>query len=250
MIKKYSSFCHLINRMSVIISILVGIIQTILFNPIDKAIYNSITNNNSILTPTNWNKPFSGLSNNIYMRIITGGSYFYLLDYTKTMTPIQSALTVSATTSIILNPLNVIKYKSYSDNISTYKSLLVNYRKYGLKFGIIGLETLFLRNFIFNVVYISQKKENNDLIHNCSVICAASIISSPVQYYINMKYYNNISYRQITSNFYNSLRNTNNKLAYTIKQFAIGYGTTRTILSVYTGQLMYSTLKQFTQINH
>lgn len=232
------------------ISIFVGVTQAIIFNPVDKAIFNSITNNTSFFTRANWIKPFSGVSNNIYMRIVTSGLYFYLLDYTKDMNTYQSALTVSATTSFILNPLNVIKYKSYSNNISTYKSLLVNYRKYGLKFGIVGLETLFLRNFIFNVVYISQKKENNDLIHNCGVICIASIISSPVQYYINMKYYNNISYRQITSNFYNSLRNTNNKLAYTIKQFAIGYGTTRTILSVYTGQLMYSTLKQFAQINH
>lgn len=232
------------------ISIFVGITQAILFNPVDKAIYNSIINNTSLFSRVNWIKPFSGVSNNIYMRIVTSGLYFYLLDYTKNMNVYHSALTVSATTSIILNPLNVIKYKSYSDNISTYKSFLTNYRKYGLKFGIIGLDTLFLRNFIFNIIYISHKKDNNDLIHNCSVICAASMISSPVQYYINMKYYHNNSYLKITTNFYNSLKNTNNKFAYTIKQFAIGYGTTRTIVGVYTGQLMYSTLKQFVQINH
>jgi hypothetical protein len=246
MIKKYSSFCHLINRMSVIISILVGIIQTILFNPIDKAIYNSITNNNSILTPTNWNKPFSGLSNNIYMRIITGGSYFYLLDYTKTMTPIQSALTVSATTSIILNPLNVIKYRSYSDNISTYKSFIVNYKKNGLKFGIISIETLFLRNLIFNYIYISHKTENNDLIHNCGVIGIANIISSPLQYYYNMKYKDNNSYYQITTKFYNDVKINNNKFIYTMKQLGIGYGTIRNCMSLYIGQIMFSTLTSMT----
>ena len=171
------------------ISIAVGITQAFMFSPIDKAIYNSIINNSKLFKRENWIKPFSGASNSIYTRIITSGLYFYLIDYTKDMNVYQSSLTVSATTAIILNPFNVIKYKSYYNNISTYNSLISIYRKHGLKFCMIGMETLIMRDFIFNIIYISNKKDNNDFIHNCGVICAASIISSPFHYYRNMKYY-------------------------------------------------------------
>jgi hypothetical protein len=236
--------------MDLIISIIVGISQAFIFNPVDKAIYNSITTNTALFKQDNWVKPFSGVSNNIYMRMITSGLYFYLIDHTKNMNVYQSALTVSATTSIVLNPLNIVKYKSYSDKISTYNAVITIYRKHGLKFGLIGLETLLLRNFVFNIVYISNKKESNDLVHNCGVICAASLMSSPFQYFINMKYYENISYIKIASNFIKCVKTTNNKIGYVFKQFAIGYGTSRTIVGVYTGQLMYSTLKQMTQMNN
>ena len=39
-------------------------------------------------------------------------------------------------------------------------------------------------------------------------------------------------------------KKTNHKLTFAIKQFAIGYGTIRTIAGVYIGQVMYSTLKE------
>jgi hypothetical protein len=233
--------------MSFIINIIIGFIQTILFNPIDKAIYNSITNNNSILLHTNWNKPFSGLSNNIYMRIITGGTYFYLIDHTKNMGSIQASLTVSATTSIILNPFNVIKYRSYSKNTSLYKSLIINYKKYGFKFGIIGIETLFLRNLIFNTIYISYKNDDNNIIYNCGIIGIATIMSSPLYYCNNMKYCNgDHSYYEIIAKFYNGLKLSKHKIIYTTKQFGIGYGTIRNCMSLYIGKLLYSTFTSMT----
>jgi hypothetical protein len=226
------------------ISIVVGITQAFIFNPVDKAIYNSIINNSKLFKRENWVKPFAGASNNIYTRIITSGLYFYLLDYTKDMNVYQSALTVSVTTAITLNPLNVVKYRSYCHNISTYQSLMSVYKKHGLKFCKIGLESLILRDFVFNVIYISNKKDNNDFVHNCSIICAASVISSPFHFYRNMKYYDNEKYLNITKHFYSNFKNSNKKLSYLIKQLAIGHGTVRTIIGLYTGQVMYSTLKQ------
>ena len=226
------------------ISIAVGITQAFIFSPIDKAIYNSIINNSKLFKRENWIKPFSGASNSIYTRIITSGLYSYLIDYTKDMNVYQSSLTVSATTAIILNPFNVIKYKSYYNNISTYNSLISIYRKHGLKFCMIGMETLIMRDFIFNIIYISNKKDNNDFIHNCGVICAASIISSPFHYYRNMKYYDNYKYLDITKTFFSNFKSSEKKLSYIIKQFGIGHGTARTVLGLYSGQVMYSTLKQ------
>jgi hypothetical protein len=59
-----------------------------------------------------------------------------------------------------------------------------------------------------------------------------------------MKYYNNDSYLNICKNLFKDIKKTNHKFTYAIKQFAIGYGTIRTIASVYIGQVMYSTLKE------
>lgn len=228
------------------ISIIVGICQAIFFNPLDKAIYNSIINDNSLLSRKNWVKPFSGTSNGIYTRIITGGIYFYLLDYTKNMELFQAALTVSLTTSTILNPFNVVKFRSYSDNITTSKSLILNYNKFGVKFGSIGLSSLILRDFIFNCIYLKYKKENNELFHNCSIICAASVVSSPFHYMRNMKYYTNDSYINICKKLFKDVKNTNQNIKsyFLFKQLGLGYGTVRTVMGVYSGQVMYSTMKE------
>lgn len=226
------------------ISLLVGITQAIIYNPVDKAIYNSIINNNRLLTRDNWRRPFVGATNGIFTRIISGGLYFYLIDFTKHLNIYQSAFIVSLTTSLIINPFNVVKYKSYINNTSTYDILINIYKKNGVKFCKIGLEALIIRDFIFNVIYLKCKNDNNEFIHNCSAICAASIISSPMHYARNMKYHSNDSYIKIFKDLFQGLKSTNKKLTYTIKQFAIGYGTVRTIIGLYTGQVMYSVLKE------
>ena len=231
------------------ISIIVGSIQAIIFNPLDKAIYNSIINNNSLFSRKNWIKPFSGTSNGIYSRIISGGLYYYLIDYTKHMNIYQSSLTISIITSITLNPFNLVKFRSYSNNLTTYNSLIYSYKNFGLKFGKIGIESLILRDFIFNIIYLKYKKNNNELIHNCSIICAASVISSPLHYIRNMKYYNNDSYINIIKNLFKETKTSIIiKPLYIFKQLGIGYGTIRTVLGVYSGQLMYSTMKEVLKI--
>ena len=231
--------------MDITISLIVGISQAIIFNPIDKAIYTSIITNTSIFNKFNWKKPFSGSSNNIYTRVITCGLYFYLIDYTKELNTIQASFLISLTTSLVLNPFNVIKYRSYGSNISTYNSFMTTYKNHGLKFAKIGLSSLIMRDFVFNLVYLNYKKNNNDLIYNCGVICAGSIISSPFHFIRNMKYYNDESIYNITKSFTDNFKTTKNKLSYIIKQFGIGHGTLRTIAGVYTGQAMYSSLKEF-----
>jgi hypothetical protein len=132
------------------ISLVVGITHAIVYNPVDKAIYNSIINNTKLFTRDNWRNPFIGATNGIYTRIISGGLYFYLIDYTKQMNVYQSAFIVSMTTSLIINPFNVVKYKSYINNTATYDTLIKTYGTTGLKFCKIGLEALVLRDFVFS----------------------------------------------------------------------------------------------------
>jgi hypothetical protein len=59
-----------------------------------------------------------------------------------------------------------------------------------------------------------------------------------------MKYHTNDSYLKIYKDLFVGLKSTNKKFSYAIKQFAIGHGTIRTVAGLYTGQLMYSLLKE------
>lgn len=229
-------------------SIIVGISQAFLFNPIDKAIYTSIINNNSIINRKNWIKPFSGALNGIYIKIITGGIYFYLIDYTKSlnMNVFQSSLFISGITSLILNPFNVVRFNSFINNSSSIVSFKKIYKKNKLSFLRTGIEAFILRDFIFNMIYINYKKDNSNSIYNCGVICGASVISSPFHYLRNIKYYNNdLSYYDIYKDFMKEIKNTNKKTNFICQKFAIGLGTVRTICSIYYGQVMFSSMKYF-----
>lgn len=230
------------------ISLIVGVSQAFIFNPIDKAIYTSIINNNSIFNKNNWTKPFSGATNGIYIKVITGGIYFYMIDYAKSlnMNVYQSSILISTITSLIINPFNVIRYNSFIDNSSSYNSFKKIYEKNKFRFLRTGLEAFILRDFIFNLIYINYKKDNSNLIYNCGVICGASILSSPFHYMRNIKYYNNNkSYYDISKDFIIEIKKNNKKANFICNKFAIGLGTIRTVCSIYYGQIMYSSLKQF-----
>jgi hypothetical protein len=224
------------------ISIFIGFIHAIIFNPFDKANYSSIVNNNSIMCRNNWIKPFTGTINGIYTNIISSGLYVYLVNYTKFMNIYEASFTICIITSLVLNPFNILKCRSYSNNLSLYNSFLYNYNTHGMKFVKIGIESLILRDFLFNIIYLHYKKNNNELFYNCFIICSASIISSPLHYVRNMKYYNNDSYINIIKKLFKNNEITNP--LYIFKLFGIGYGTARTILSIYSGQLMFSMIKE------
>jgi hypothetical protein len=229
-------------------SIVVGISQAFIFNPIDKAIYTSIINNNSIFNKSNWTKPFSGALNGIYIKIITGGIYFYLIDYTKSlnMNVYQSSIVISSITSLILNPFNVVRFNSFVDNSSSLVSFKKIYERNKLSFLRTGLEAFIMRDFIFNLIYLNYKSEKSNSIYNCGVICAASVISSPFHYLRNIKYYNNDkSYYNIYKDFMKEIKIANKKTSVICHKFSIGLGTARTICSIYYGQVMFSSLKQF-----
>ena len=230
------------------ISIMVGISQAFIFNPIDKAIYTSIINNNSIFNRSNWVSPFSGAFNGIYIKMVTGGIYFYLIDYTKSlnMNVYQSSIVVSTITSLIINPFNVMRFNSFVDNSSSYGSFKKIYQKNKFSFLRTGIEAFIIRDFIFNMIYINYKKDNSNPIYNCGIICAASIISSPFHYVRNIKYYDNDkSYYNIYKDFIADIKKNIKKTNFICQKFAIGAGTIRTICSIYYGQVMYSSLKQF-----
>jgi len=228
--------------MDFFISIIVGISQAFIFNPIDKAIYKSVINNTSIINKNNFINPFAGALNGIYIKVITGGIYFYLIDYTKSlnMNTFQSSIFISTITSLVLNPLNYSRFNSFIDNNrNLYKINRVN-------FLITGIEAFILRDFLFNMIYINHNKDKVSSIYNCGIICSASLISSPFHYFRNMKYYHNNqkNYYEIYLDFKTEFNKNDRKINFICKKFSIGIGTIRTIAGIYYSEFMYSALKK------
>jgi hypothetical protein len=81
--------------------------NTIIFNPYDKALYLQVKNNTKFFDRNNWIKPYSGISQSLFHRTISYGLYFPIYDFYK-----------RNTTSIMLNPINIIKYNKWN-NIKT-----------------------------------------------------------------------------------------------------------------------------------
>jgi len=57
-----------------------GILQAAIFNPWDRALYLSVKSHSRFLSLTNFRNPYQGFSQSIFSRVLSGGSYFPLVD--------------------------------------------------------------------------------------------------------------------------------------------------------------------------
>lgn len=57
-----------------------GLLQAAIFNPWDRALYLSVKNHNKFLSIQNFRNPYQGFSQSIFSRVLSGGSFFPLMD--------------------------------------------------------------------------------------------------------------------------------------------------------------------------
>ena len=209
--------------------LLTGITSAIIFNPIDKAIYLSTIQNLKITNPYIWKNCFKGSFITISSRMITSGLYFGYLDYftNNCSNNLQSALLTSVSCSIT-NPLQLVKYHSWFNNLSIHNSFNFIKNNYGYKGFLIGINPLICRDFIFNYLYISNKKKDDDL-YNLMVISFSLIVVAPLNFIKNKKYGSNEPLKLIFNNF-------------KLKQLGITQGLFRTTISFYFNQSLYNFL--------
>ena len=104
-----------------------GSLNSVLFNPYDKALYNMMKNQTKFFNVNNWKNPYYGVRQALGHRIISYGLYFPFVDLYNTYLPkmnntrhksiLVSSLT-GTTTAILLNPINVIKTQNWNQNTS------------------------------------------------------------------------------------------------------------------------------------
>jgi len=209
-----------------------GILSAIIFNPIDKAIYLSTIKNYKITDKNIWMNLYKNSSISILSKVITSGLYFSYLDYYSSISNsnIQSSFMISSI-CLISNPLQIIKFKSWYYNISIKNTCNLIIINNGYKGFMIGGTSLFLRDLVFNYIYLSLKKKENHL-NNLGVVCLGLIIVSPLNLVKNIKYANNNNIKSIIKNF-------------KFSQLGISYSLIRMSLSFYTSQYIYDSIKIF-----
>lgn len=215
----------------IISGVFTGILSSIIFNPIDKAIYISTTKNITILDKSIWVKPYKGSFNTISTRIINSGLYFSYLDYYSKITNKNSNVALmTAICCSITNPIQLIKFNSWYNNRSIKESIEILYKKNGFKAFTIGLPSLIIRDFIFNYIYITFKKKDNH-INNILTICTALTITSPFNLIKNEKYGNNSNIKEIYKNF-------------KFNKLGLKYAYIRMGLGFYVNQIIYDLNKK------
>lgn len=219
------------NQNEIFSGITTGIISSILFNPIDKAIYISTTKNISIFNRQAWHNSYKGTLNTILTRLITSGLYFSIIDNLSSKHSIfETAVITSIVCNTFTNPIQLLKYHSWYNNISFHDSFKFIYKTYGIRGFGIGYASILLRDICFNYSYLYFKKKDDHL-HNLSVISMSLIAVSPINLIKNKKYGNNESILQIFKNF-------------KFRQLGISQSLLRTTASFYFTQFLYDFTKE------
>lgn len=252
-----------------------GVLQTILFHPTDRALYLHMINKNKLFCTTNWTNPYHGISNSLFSKCINYGYYFTILEKCTNvakiyLTPvtrnefIQSfaiGATVGGTTSIINNPISIVKYIAWSTNDPISRITKQMYNTHGLKAFYKGLGSTFHRDSIFTTIYSFMKphtkhiaKDSNvsypkalEFILNTTVTFVATVISSPLNYSRNMQYKAAMDMRSL--GIIRTLRDLEQdvikikgfvgKFNCTMVRLGVGWGTLRTAVGTGCGQFIY-----------
>ena len=213
-----------------------GVLSAVVFNPLDKAIFISTTKNISFFNRQVWSNCFKGTSNAILSRLVSSGLYFSFIDhFSQSFFPVQTAFTASFLVNVSTNPVNLVKFHSWFNNLSTRESVSFFYKSHGIRGFYIGFPAVFLRDFIFNTSYISFRRKEDHLF-NLTLISGSLILVSPLNLVKNLKYGSNQDLRTIVRNF-------------KFRQLGLSQSILRTSLSFYFSQHIYDISKSFLEKN-
>jgi hypothetical protein len=103
-----------------------GLLQAAIFNPWDRALYLSVKNHSRFLSFANFRNPYQGFSQSICSRVLSGGSYFPLVDIFEPLiakkfdlkqdSAVNKALAghaAGAVNGVCINFLTAIKYETW-----------------------------------------------------------------------------------------------------------------------------------------
>lgn len=174
-----------------------GILQAGIFNPFDRALYLSITNQVPFLRAENFRNPYSGFMQSVGHRALSSGLYYPLENFfcslllnsqsepsdciggtlqqqNSSIINLHPAFAnflagtlAGSTNALIVNPITAIKYKSWGREVNRgmLKESMEMFRKGGLRpFGN-GLVPTVLRDLCFGGTYTFLRLELQYLLH-------------------------------------------------------------------------------------
>lgn len=235
-----------------------GIISTILFNPIDKALYLSMTESKHFFDKSIWKNPYKSALFGAGNRCISYGLYFPLIEYYNSMTKgnsLATGLLVGTTSAAMTNPLNIIKFNGWNlhNKNNNFLVILSNiYKHHGLKGFTRGLVPTIQRDSVFSVLYsyyvpkIKERYSDNkseQMLYVCSASCIFTIFSSPFNYVRSVKYHELVhkseSSYKIICDLFKECSSQGNFIKNISKKLCLGVGTLRVGMGMSFGQFLY-----------
>lgn len=109
---------------AILCGIAAGVAQAGLFNPYDRALYLSVKDHKSFLSPSNWTSPYAGFWQSLGGRAVAGGLYYPLEHYflrllnrpgeSWPLANFVSGVAAGACNALVTNPITVVKYRTWS----------------------------------------------------------------------------------------------------------------------------------------
>lgn len=205
--------------------ILGGVVQAVVFNFFDRALYLSMKNSTPFLDRNNFREPMAGVLQTISQRALSSGLYFPLEDifssYFATIMPVDdrrfhplksflSGTFAGAANGILLNPLTSVKYKYWGEEVCGKENFRTTaasmFKKGGLRPFCVGASATVARDTVFGGIFSclrngvvtkniqSMSGVDSNLSGVVTVVsnivsgCAATIVSSPLNYVRNVHY--------------------------------------------------------------
>mmetsp|Transcript_7191 Transcript_7191/g.21936 ORF Transcript_7191/g.21936 Transcript_7191/m.21936 type:complete len:291 (+) Transcript_7191:176-1048(+) len=246
-----------------------GSLQAVAFNPYDRALYLSITQEKPFLHYDNWKKPFQGYAQAFLQRTLSGGLYFPLEDMFKSVFSHVQASSFSrdllagfcagAVNGLVLNPLSIVKHKMWGSDSATFRTTAVNiYKTNGFRPFFHGAKPTVLRDVAFGAVYTSMRhglrrrfKRFKSSAVACDILAAAcaTVASSPFNFARNIQYsHGQQDVPRMVEIWKRLVKTATSKpttwegLRYAQRRLGVGWGTARVAFGIAFGAFVYERL--------
>lgn len=255
------------NYRSIVNGIITGCASTIIFNPIDRALYLMVKDGIPIYSKQAWKSPYSGVHQALYSRIVGYGLYFPIYDLyeKKSQTHMQAYASVltGITTTLFNHPINVIKMNNWNNSITSTSlvSLARNLKqKYGLSIFLFGIQYTLLRDISFSFVFFKLSNDkyfsNNRVANDFISSLVATIIASPINYYRNALFFSfqeKKTFKTLTKELVADIRTNQtfiSKVYYIVhNKLNVGFGTLRVGAGMAFAKYIYEYLNAQTGIS-
>lgn len=268
-----------VDKRSVLCGLMAGVIQAGIFSPYDRALYLSVANRTPFLSLENFRSPFTGLSQNIGGRALSGGLYFPLEQFffrvfhrnigssnkeNNKLGNFAAGTAAGAVNAMILNPLSAVKYKTWSRmyNRGMVPEAVSMLRKGGRGVFFKGLTPTLLRDVTFGGFYTFirlQAQYTCDIVPehqwmaNLVAAALATVISGPFNLARNIQYNTKSAHAaptvaEVLMELWHEVKQIEqkrHKLQHIQNRLRIGWGTARVALGISFGHWVYDGLHAF-----
>lgn len=247
-----------------VFGIITGVLQAVVFNPYDRALYLAVKHDRPFLSRAHFSRPFHGFEQAIVQRALSAGLYFPLEDQFRdrlrrmgTDSGMAAGMCAGAVNGALLNGLATVKFEMWGAE----RARLLDTAKRMLRVGsfrpfLKGMGATVTRDMVFGMVFGATRSHMKDMnidrnqsrleLFAVDALAAggATVFSSPFNFVRNIKYATpphktpRSSYYILQKLWDKRPRSLSKQYAYFQNRLMFGWGTLRVALGMgFTSQI-------------